>query len=381
MSDKLDFIYDSETFIDLYEILDIDMEAKNSEIKSAYLKLAKIHHPDHGGNSEMFEKITKAYEILYNRESRKEYDLYYLKKSMNEFSGDDLSRLKSDYTNFVNANTVPISKEKLDEIYSDIFKDRDKFKEELLESDEFNKRINDINVERENVDIDCFDDKFVNLINELNKNSDSTITISDIFEYLKSKNNNSISTEIIIGGLGTLDTLPGYGNNYTSFISDNDFAESNLYSTISNNDDVFSNVEQFNFDDFNGWKNKKPHSTKLSQNELDDYLEKRKNEENNIFDEVEHNLNNVNKKKEIQKFLHTKHLEEDIGEYYSKLSKNQEPNTDDIFNYMDKIKSEESEIHKPSNISSNISYYEQHEKVDNEDKKKVINNVRKRELK
>ena len=56
-------------------------------------------------------------------------DLYYLKKSMEDFKGDDFNRLRADYKNFVNANTVPVSKEKLDEIYADIFKDREEFKE------------------------------------------------------------------------------------------------------------------------------------------------------------------------------------------------------------------------------------------------------------
>jgi DnaJ family protein A protein 2 len=68
----MDSIYDSEVFIDLYNVLDVDMEVKSDEIKNAYIKLVKVHHPDHGGNPEMFQQITSAYEILYNKESRKE---------------------------------------------------------------------------------------------------------------------------------------------------------------------------------------------------------------------------------------------------------------------------------------------------------------------
>jgi hypothetical protein len=42
-------------------------ECKSSTIiKKAYMKLAKIYHPDKGGNPEEFKKIATAYEILNN---------------------------------------------------------------------------------------------------------------------------------------------------------------------------------------------------------------------------------------------------------------------------------------------------------------------------
>ena len=46
------------------EKLQGEIADKNDEIKNAYIKLVKIHHPDHGGNSEMYQQITKAYESL-----------------------------------------------------------------------------------------------------------------------------------------------------------------------------------------------------------------------------------------------------------------------------------------------------------------------------
>ena len=66
MTGQLDFIYDSETFIDLYAILEIEMDVKIDKIKIAYIKMAKKNHPDQGGSSEKFQEITRAYEILYN---------------------------------------------------------------------------------------------------------------------------------------------------------------------------------------------------------------------------------------------------------------------------------------------------------------------------
>lgn len=52
---------------DPYATLGIKHGASESEIKKAYRKLCKIHHPDKtGGSSEEFRKITDAYEMLTN---------------------------------------------------------------------------------------------------------------------------------------------------------------------------------------------------------------------------------------------------------------------------------------------------------------------------
>jgi len=60
----------------LYEILGLKKNATATEIKKAYRKLAKIHHPDKGGNPEKFKEVTKAHEILSDAEKRETYDEY-----------------------------------------------------------------------------------------------------------------------------------------------------------------------------------------------------------------------------------------------------------------------------------------------------------------
>ena len=57
-----------------YNILGVSKDASNIEIKKAYLKLAKTHHPDKGGDKEKFQKINEAYETLSNSEKRNKYD-------------------------------------------------------------------------------------------------------------------------------------------------------------------------------------------------------------------------------------------------------------------------------------------------------------------
>ena len=59
---------------DFYEILGVDKNASEAEIKSAYRKLAKKYHPDlnkEEGAAEKFKEISEAYEVLGNEEKRK----------------------------------------------------------------------------------------------------------------------------------------------------------------------------------------------------------------------------------------------------------------------------------------------------------------------
>jgi curved DNA-binding protein CbpA len=58
-----------------YDILGIEVDADYVEIKRAYRKLATQHHPDKGGDAELFKKISKAYSILSNPEKREAYNL------------------------------------------------------------------------------------------------------------------------------------------------------------------------------------------------------------------------------------------------------------------------------------------------------------------
>jgi DnaJ-class molecular chaperone len=60
---------------DLYKILGIDKSASLEEIRRSYKDLSKIHHPDKGGNEEMFKKVNRAAEILSDPETRQTYDL------------------------------------------------------------------------------------------------------------------------------------------------------------------------------------------------------------------------------------------------------------------------------------------------------------------
>ena len=58
-----------------YIQLDIPVDASLEEIKQRFRTLAHLHHPDKGGNEEVFKSIKLAYEILMDPIRRKQYDL------------------------------------------------------------------------------------------------------------------------------------------------------------------------------------------------------------------------------------------------------------------------------------------------------------------
>jgi len=58
-----------------YTELDVPVDASPEVIKQRYRTLAQMHHPDKGGDEEMFKLIKEAYEILSDPVRRKQYDI------------------------------------------------------------------------------------------------------------------------------------------------------------------------------------------------------------------------------------------------------------------------------------------------------------------
>src|ERR1700733_8223767 len=67
-------------FVDYYKVLGVDKKATEAQIKSAYRKLARKHHPDLNPNDKeahkKFQQINEANEVLSDPEKRKKYDQY-----------------------------------------------------------------------------------------------------------------------------------------------------------------------------------------------------------------------------------------------------------------------------------------------------------------
>jgi curved DNA-binding protein CbpA len=296
----------NENFIDYYKVLNIDIEASSTEIKNSYLKLAKKHHPDHsekGGNSNLFQLICTAYECLYNKDKRKEYDLLYLKRSFNELKDDNLIKFKGEFNEFVTTNVKPLNKDKIDEIFSEIFKDTKESKDNKIKDGELEKKLLDINLERETQDIEIKDESIKNLLE-----TEKDININDVFEYKKTiikENSNIINNEV-----GTVDLL--YFDKFGSYELLNNEKEylSNIYSDINEISNTIINDNKIKSEDIKEWKNKKKHDKKLSSNEIEEYINNRRKEENNLLEDVEKNFVDNKKKREINLFIKNEFNEE-----------------------------------------------------------------------
>jgi len=71
-----------------YDLLGIPKNADEKTIKKAFRKKAMKNHPDRGGDPEKFKEISKAYEILSNKEKRELYDKYG-EEGVEKGGGDD----------------------------------------------------------------------------------------------------------------------------------------------------------------------------------------------------------------------------------------------------------------------------------------------------
>lgn len=67
-------------YIDYYQVLGVDKNASQEDIKKAYRKLARKHHPDVNPNDKeshkKFQLLNEANEVLSDPEKRKKYDQY-----------------------------------------------------------------------------------------------------------------------------------------------------------------------------------------------------------------------------------------------------------------------------------------------------------------
>lgn len=70
--------------VDHYRVLGVARDASTNEIRRAYRRLARQHHPDHNPTSsgtERFVALTRAYEILNDSVQRAHYDQVLLRRA------------------------------------------------------------------------------------------------------------------------------------------------------------------------------------------------------------------------------------------------------------------------------------------------------------
>ncbi len=92
---------------DYYEVLGVDRNASQEEIKKAYRELAKKYHPDLNPNNrreaeEKFKEITEAYEVLSDPQKRAQYDRFGKVGNIppTDFGEEDFGRIEDLFGDF-----------------------------------------------------------------------------------------------------------------------------------------------------------------------------------------------------------------------------------------------------------------------------------------
>lgn len=80
-----------------YDILGIEKNATEDQIKKAYRKKAMEHHPDKGGDEAKFKEATEAYDVLSDENKRSQYDRYGKVDGNNGFGGFSMDDIFSQF--------------------------------------------------------------------------------------------------------------------------------------------------------------------------------------------------------------------------------------------------------------------------------------------
>jgi curved DNA-binding protein CbpA len=113
--------------VNLYDILRVPSDCSQEDIKKAHKKLAKKYYPDKpGGDSEMYQLVTDAYKILYDKKSRQEYDEIFALSKQSDADHYDLKAQSTSYLKSQKTENQTKSKAELQKDFHRAFEEMDR---------------------------------------------------------------------------------------------------------------------------------------------------------------------------------------------------------------------------------------------------------------
>ena len=97
---------------DYYQTLGVTRKASPEEIKQAFIRLAKVHHPDKGGDEAKFKEINEAFQVLGSAEKRAHYDK--TGADFKEQGGFGKDKNWDDFMKFANGQAVNMASQNTD---------------------------------------------------------------------------------------------------------------------------------------------------------------------------------------------------------------------------------------------------------------------------
>ena len=106
-----------ENNVDPYKILDVSKTPSMTEIKNAYKKKAKIHHPDKGGNDKQFKIITMAFMSIIEKFKRQQQDKQFI--SLKDESAKEMENQNKNQRKNINMKGNNFSVKLFNKIYNE----------------------------------------------------------------------------------------------------------------------------------------------------------------------------------------------------------------------------------------------------------------------
>ena len=277
--------------INLYDVLGVEKNASRQAIKESYRSLVQMYHPDKGGDVEIFKLITNAFNTLSNPASRADYDEI---TKLNKQSTSDYSALKKAADDFFKIQNI--TEEEYTEQKSNA-KNRFKMEDDGLnrkhnynptdanpiEKDIANKRMKDLEMMREQDEIELTHDKLFD-------NTDFNLAkFNAVFDAMHKKNDELIphtgnptafndAADLAFSSLNV-----GYDTLYdeSEYIGDNISSGINLNNKKSNKKITKNDVKNIEPVDYVKGHNKKDANYSRA---LEDLMKERDNEDTKYND-------------------------------------------------------------------------------------------------